>query len=169
MPKKSSIKNRNMYLDSREALDLTRAAASEMTGLSEGRIEKIESGKIFPYPEDVLAMADAYKDPALTNHYCAVDCPIGRKYVPEVASKSLSEIVLSMLSLLHALDSSKERLIDITADGEIEDAELQDFVRIQKELDEISANAESLKLWISRKVLSGAIDEKRLEELRRQG
>ena len=166
MPKKSTIKNRNVYLDSREALDLTRAAASEMTGISEGRIEKIESGKIYPYPEDVLAMAEAYRAPALTNHYCSADCPIGRKFIPEVADKSLPEIVLSMLSLLRALDSSKERLIDISADGEIEEAELKDFVRIQKELDEIAANAESLKLWISRKVLDGAIDEKRLEELR---
>lgn len=166
MPKKSSIKKRNMYLDSREALDLTRAAASEKTGISESRIEKIESGKILPWPEDVLAMADAYKNPALTNHYCAADCPIGRKYVPEVENKSLSEIVLSMLSLMNALDSSRERLIDIAADGKIDDGELKDFVRIQKELDDISANADSLRLWIDRNVLSGAIDGKRLEELR---
>lgn len=165
MPKKSTIKHRNAYLESREACDLTRAQASELTGISESRIEKIESEKILPYPEDVLAMADAYKNPALANHYCAVDCPIGRKYVPEVENKSLSEIVLSMLALLNSMNKKRERMIEITADGKIDEAELQDFVRIQKELDEISANADSLRLWIDQNILSGAINEKKLKEL----
>ena len=39
MPKKSSRKNKNLYLETREALDLTRAEASELTGISESRIE----------------------------------------------------------------------------------------------------------------------------------
>lgn len=167
MPKKSTIKKRNAYLDSRENCDLTRAAASELTGISESRIEKIESEKILPYPEDVLAMADAYRNPALANHYCAADCPIGRKYVPEIENKTLPEIVLSMLALLNSMNSSKERLIEITADGKIEEPELRDFVRIQKELDEISANADSLRLWIDQNILSGSLDGKKLEELRR--
>ena len=165
MPKKSSIKNKNAYLESREALDLTRAEASELTGISESRIEKIESEKILPYPEDILAMAAAYKNPALCNHYCSKDCPIGQKYVPEVENKTLPEIVLAMLSMLNSLDKRKERLIEITADGVIEDSELQDFVRIQQELEAISASADSLRLWIDNKILSGVIDEKKLKDL----
>ena len=166
MPKKSTIKHRNAYLDSREACSMTRAQASEQTGISESRIEKIESEKILPYPEDVLAMADAYKNPALPTHYCAADCPIGRKYVPEVENKSLSEIVLSMLALLNSMEKKKERMIEITADGKIDEAELQDFVRIQKELDEISANADSLRLWIEQSILSGTLDAEKMEKER---
>ncbi len=167
MPKKSTIKNRNLYLDSREALDLTREKASEMTGISESRMEKIESGKALPYPEDILSMAAAYRNPALTNYYCSKECPIGRKYVPEVENKNLPEIVLSMLALLNALNAHRDRLIEITADGKIDDAELQDFVRIQKELDAISSNADSLRLWIDQMILSGTIDAEKIEELRR--
>ena len=166
MPKKSTIKHRNAYLDSREACGMTRAQASEQTGISESRIEKIESEKILPYPEDVLAMADAYKNPALPTHYCAADCPIGRKYVPEVENKSLSEIVLSMLALLNSMEKEKERMIEITADGKIDEAELQDFVRIQKELDEISANADSLRLWIEQSILSGTLDAEKMKKER---
>ena len=166
MPKKSSRKNKNIYLEPREALDLTRAEASELTGISESRIEKIESEKTLPYPEDVLSMASAYKNPSLCNHFCSEDCPIGRKYVSPVKEKSLSEIVLEMLSLLNSLNRKKERLIDITADGSIDDSELKDFAQIQKELEKISASADSLRLWIDQKALAGSINEKILEELK---
>ena len=43
MGRKSSIKNKNIYLKSREESNLTRQEASElMDFVSEGRIEKIE-------------------------------------------------------------------------------------------------------------------------------
>ncbi len=164
MPKKSTIKNRNIYLDSRETLNLTREKASELTGISESRMEKIESGKALPYPEDILSMAVSYRNPSLTNYYCSKECPIGRKYVPEVENKSLSEIVLSMLALLQSLNSSKERLIEITADGKIDESELRDFVRIQKELNQISSNADSLRLWIDQMILAGSIDADKMDE-----
>ena len=166
MPKKSTIKHRNAYLDSREACGMTRAQASEQTGISESRIEKIESEKILPYPEDVLAMADAYKNPALPTHYCAADCPIGRKYVPEVENKSLSGNRAFHVGPVEFHGKEKERMIEITADGKIDEAELQDFVRIQKELDEISANADSLRLWIEQSILSGTLDAEKMKKER---
>lgn len=166
MPKKSSRKNKNIYLETREALDLTRAEASELTGISESRIEKIESEKILPYPEDVLSMASAYRNPSLCNHFCSEDCPIGQKYISPIKEKSLSEIVLEMLSLLNSLNSKKERLIDITADGSIDDSELIEFAQIQKELKKISSSADSLRLWIDQKILSGSLNEKILNELK---
>ena len=66
MGRKSSIKNKNVYLKSREESNLTRQKASElMDFVSEGRIEKIENGKSEPHPEEVLAMSEAYKKPSL--------------------------------------------------------------------------------------------------------
>ncbi len=166
MPKKSSRKNKNIYLKTRESLDLTRAEASELTGISESRIEKIESEKILPYPEDVLSMASVYKNPSLCNHFCSSDCPIGQKYVSPVKEKNLSEIVLEMLSLLNSLNSKKERLIDISADGNIDDSELTDFAKIQSELEKISASADSLRLWIDQKILTGSVNGKKLTQLK---
>ena len=80
--------------------------------------------------------------------------------------KSLSEIVLSMLALLNSMEKKKERMIEITADRKIDEAELQDFVRIQKELDEISANADSLRLWIEQSILSGTLDAEKMKKER---
>ena len=43
------------------------------------RIEKIDSEKVLPHPEEVLIMADKYKSPELCNYYCSNQCPIGQR------------------------------------------------------------------------------------------
>ena len=164
MGKKSSIENKNIYLQSREDAELTRAEASElMEYVSESRIEKIESEKTTANPEDIVAMAKAYKKPSLCNYYCSHECAIGQEQVPEIKEQSLPEIVLGMLSTLNTLNKEKERLIDITADGVITDDELPDFVRIQEQLENMSVTLDAMKLWVENTLASGAIDKAKLE------
>lgn len=68
MGRKSVKENKNEYQLAREEANLTRAQAAElMQFVSESRIEKIESEKSEPHPDEILAMADAYKKPALCN------------------------------------------------------------------------------------------------------
>ena len=166
MGKRSVRENKNIYFESREEAGLTRAKASELIGtISESRLEKMETGKTLIYPEDVVDMAAAYKKPELCNYYCTHECRIGKDTVPEVQSSSLSEIVLGMLSALNALESQKDRLIDITADGVISDDELPDFAKIQKELNHIDKTVESLKLWVSNTINEGKIDKEKLDSL----
>ena len=62
--------NKNIYQLKREEVGYTREKASEITGISPDKIEKIENRGVVPYPEEVLAMADGYREPALCNHYC---------------------------------------------------------------------------------------------------
>lgn len=57
MGKKSTKENKNIYFQSRENANLTRAQASELIGcISESKIEKIENGTASAQPEDVVAM-----------------------------------------------------------------------------------------------------------------
>lgn len=160
MGRKSIKENKNIYHTSREALGLSRAAAAEkMEFISADRIEKIENEKSLPHPEEVLAMADCYKNPSLCNHFCSHECPIGQEYVPEVKAKELSQITLEMLAALNMLSKEKDRLIEITVDGEISEDEIPDFVKIQKELDKMSMVIDSLNLWISNTIASGKMDK----------
>ncbi len=166
MGKKSIRENKNIFFESREEAGLTRAQASELIGtISESRLEKMETGKTAIYPEDVVDMAQAYKKPELCNYYCTHECRIGKTSVPEVKLSSLSEIVLGMLSALNSLDKQKDRLIDITADGQISDDELPDFVKIQKELDQIDLTVESLKVWVASTIAEGKINKDKLDSL----
>lgn len=156
-----SIKeNKTTYQLSREELGLSRDKASEILDwISPERIEKIENEKSLPHPDEVLAMAEAYKNPKLCNHYCANQCPIGQEYVPEVKIKELSSIILEMLASLNTMHKKQERLIEITADGEISDDEIEDFVYIQEELERISITVETLQLWAERMLATGAITQ----------
>lgn len=159
MGRVSVKENKTQYQLFREELGLSREAASELLGwISPDRIEKIENEKSLPHPDEVLEMSVAYKTPRLCNHYCANVCPIGQEYVPEVKVKDLSQIVLEMLASLNSIQKRKDRLIEITADGEISDDEIEDFIRIQEELERISITVETLQLWSERMLATGAID-----------
>jgi hypothetical protein len=111
-----------------------------------------------PNPDEVLTMADKYKRPSLCNHYCSTQCPIGQQYVPEIKIKDLSQIVLEMLASLNAVQRQTDRLIEITADGEVSDEELVDFVTIQKGLERISITVETLQLWAEQMMDKGRIN-----------
>ena len=160
MARVSTKENKNIYHRTREELQLTRETASELLeSIAPERIEKIENERSLPHPDEVLIMAEKYKQPDLCNYYCANQCPIGQQYVPEVKIKDLSQIVLEMLASLNSLNKQRERLIEITVDGKISGDEIKDFIFIQEELERISIAVETLQLWSERMIATGVIDE----------
>ena len=170
MPRVSTKENKNVFQVTREQLKLTREAASELLeSIPPERIERIESERSLPHPDEVLTMAEKYRKPDLCNYYCANLCPIGQQYVPEIKIKELSQIVLEMLASLNAMNRQKERLIEITADGRISSDELADFIFIQKELERISITVETLQLWAEKMLATGIIDADAYNAHRDQG
>ena len=169
MARVSTKENKNIYQLTREELKLSREAAGELLeSIPPDRIEKIENERSLPHPEEILVMADKYKQPGLCNYYCANQCPIGQQYVPEVKIKALSQIVLEMLASLNAMNKQKERLIEITADGQISGDEIEDFIFIQEELERISITVETLQLWSEQMLATGIIDAERYQASRQK-
>ena len=166
MGRASVRENKNRYQLAREELGLTREKAAELLEvLSPERIEKIENERTDPHPDEVLLMSRKYEKPSLCNYYCANQCPIGREYVPEVRMGELSAIVLEMLASLNAVGKQKDRLIEIAADGVISGDEIDDFLRIRRELERISLTVEALQFWSENMLATGKIDP---EEYRRK-
>lgn len=160
MGRKSTKENKNIYQTSRENMGYSRDAASEQLGfISSDRIDKIENEKTLPHPEEVLAMAETYKNPSLCNYFCSHECPIGREYVPEIRAKELSQITLEMLATLNKLTREKERLIEITVDGELSEDEIPDFLKIKDELEKMALAIDSLNLWMEHTIATGKIDK----------
>ena len=157
---RASVKeNKNRYQLAREELGLSREKASDLLGtIPAERIEKIENEKSLPHPDEVLVMSQKYKKPSLCNYFCSNDCPIGREYVPEVQIKELSAIVIEMLASLNSVNKTRDRLIEIAADGMISDDEIDDFIQIQNELERISITVETLQLWAEKMLANGIID-----------
>ena len=167
MGKRSIKEDKHIWQRSREEAGLTRAAASEAMGfISDSRIEKYESGKSPVQPDEVMAMAKAYKKPGLCNYYCSHECPIGQEYVPEIKVQDLAQIVLQTVATMNTLEKAKERFIEITADGEISDDELEDFARIENGIEEIAMASDALTLWLDSMVASGEINKEKLEKAR---
>ena len=81
-------------------------------------------------------------------------------------SKDLAQIVLETVASLNAMQKKKERLIEITVDGEISGDELTDFVYIQQELEKISVAVETLQLWCEQMIDSGIIDREQYEKVK---
>lgn len=153
MGRKSIKENKNIYQTYREKADLTREQASNlMEYISADRIEKIESEKSQAHADEIITMSECYNAPELCNYYCSHECQIGRKYVPEVQVKDLSQIILETIASLNTLNKEKDRLIEIAADGNITDDEYEDFIRIQNQLSKISLSIDSLNLWIQKNI-----------------
>ncbi len=160
-----------VYKEIRKKHDLTRDDVCDKASLMNipiqpERLERIENGKFAINPEEVMLLAEIYGEPTLCNHYCSKECPIGEKYVPEVKVKDLAQIVLEMLSSLNSMKKSQERLIEITADGMIDDDEIKDFVYIQKELERISITVETLQLWVEQMLADKKINIEKYNQIK---
>ena len=59
---------------------------------------------------------------------------------------------------LHPQESKLGFLLAISADGSIDPDELADFLRIPRELEQISRTVEALQLWAEKMMADGRID-----------
>lgn len=168
MGRSSIKKNKNIYQKTREELHLTRERASELLEfISAERIERIENEKVTIQPDEVLKMSQVYAKPLLCNYFCSNQCVIGKQYVPEIKIKDLSCIILEMLSSLNTINNKKERLIEISSDGQVTSDEIDDFIYIQDELEKISITVETLQLWTEKMLAIGTIDTEKYNEKRK--
>ncbi len=162
MPKVSSKTDKPLYMTVREELGLTREKASECITaqhISPDRLEKIENRRLVARPDEILAIAEAYRAPGIINYYCTHDCDIGGKYISEVKPKELSQIAIETLNSLNKLSQVRERLLEIVEDGRITEDEYEDFSAIKSNLDKIANAVASLQLWLNEGVANGIIDK----------
>lgn len=124
----------------------SRDGATEEMAMDRGRLFRIESGVADPHPDEVLMMSRLYDKPYLENYYCTRCCPLG-KNVPVAKETNLDRITIELLATIRKLDGIKGELVDITADGVIEECEKDALADIVKKICEVETVAESLKLW----------------------
>ena len=152
-----------LYREIRETLKKedpkwSREYAAEKLGFSDDKLERIENGRQDPAPQDVLTMADVYRAPQLCNYYCHNTCLIGQKYIPEVTTQDLPTVIIRLLDSLYRVEDIKKPLINITADGVIDDSEITELVRVQSTLEQLSEMTSALNICIESKILNGEIN-----------
>lgn len=157
MGKRSIKENKNVYQEARDELGWSREkAADEILKIENGRygyvdkykLVKIEDESIKIQPEDIVALSKAYNKPELRNYYCCHQCDIGAIDAPEVIYKdNVHEILVNMAISLESVNTKKTRLMEILADGKVDDAEIADLNKILEELEKISMTVEAIQLW----------------------
>ena len=88
-----------IYKEIRKRNDMTRDDVCDKASLMNNpiqpeRLERIENGKFPITPDEVMLLAEIYGEPTLCNHYCSKECPIGKKYVPEVKVNGIIRTVI---------------------------------------------------------------------------
>ena len=123
-----------------------REGAGEELGIDKNRLARIELGVMTPYPEEVVLMAAASRAPHLRMQYCKHMCPLGKNF-PEVQDDSLDRISLEALRSFSKVKKAKKLLLEITADGIIEETEEEDLKTVIETLEEMGRLAQQLKCW----------------------
>lgn len=165
MGRKSTKENKNIYQEARDELGWSREkAADEILKIENGRygyvdkykLVKIEEESIKIQPDDIVVLSKAYKKPELRNHYCCHDCEIGKIDAPEVIYKdNVHEILVNMACSLESVNSNKMRLMEILADGKVDETEMPDLNKILDELEKISMTIEAIQLWCEKMKING--------------
>lgn len=127
----------------------SREGAADIMSIDRGRLYRIESGIANPYPEEIHLMADLYNAPELENYFCTDMCPLGAN-IPKVSVETLDRISLRTLDAFRKVDNAKELLVDIVADGVIDESEKPQLDKILGTLDELEQVAQSLKIWVKK-------------------
>lgn len=127
----------------------SREGAADYMSIDRGRLYRIESGIAVPYPEEIRLMADLYNAPELENYFCRTMCPLGCE-MPKAELANLDRITVRTLSVFRKIGKTKEMLLDITADGVIDESEKPELDDVVKNLEEVEEIAQSMRLWIKK-------------------
>ena len=75
-----------------------------------------------------------------------------------MTTQDLPTVIIRLLDSLYRVEDIKKPLINITADGVIDDNEIPELVRVQSTLEQLSEMTSALNICIESKILNGEIN-----------
>ncbi|SFR15390.1 helix-turn-helix domain-containing protein [Desulfoscipio geothermicus] len=136
-----------MFKSARKLAGLSIEGAAFQLNIGSRTLVNYENGHTLTPPDVVLNMSETYQQPRLAAKYCAEQCPIGQKYAHSVPEKDLATAVLGLIKEYNDVKKIRDRLIEISADGVIDEDERPDLEVILQELGELELAIETLKWW----------------------
>ena len=137
----------NLYGRYRRAAGLTQERAAELLGCAVRSLANWEYGLSVPPAAEVVPMCDAQQAPALPIEHLRATTALARMVLPEYRKMALSTAVCGLLARIRDFISSESdwALLDIAADGIVDDTESVQFKLLMEQLDKIVAAATGLK------------------------
>ena len=137
----------SMYARHRNAAGMTQERAAELLGVAPRTLQAWERGESTPPNARVLAMCDIYCSPTLAIEHLRYSSIIAYDVLPAVKAVPVAQAVCQLLSAIRKLEEihAGDRLLEIAADGKVDEIEKADFDQLLIELDPIMAAVLSLR------------------------
>ena len=137
-----------MYEQARLQCRLSREHAADLLHIGSRTLFGYEKQQVTVPAEVVLAMADLYGRPDMPARYCENECPIGQRYAHKVVETSFPLSVLEFLKRFNDVKDKIDSLIRISADGNIQAHELEEFTDIYTDMGELEESIAIFKLQV---------------------
>ena len=139
--------SRNIYKNARQVAGYTQERWAEAVGCSVESIRNYETGKTLPDDEMVTTMAEISGLTPLGYWHLLEKSRVAAEILPEVDSVPLPQAVIQLLCRIRdfANKHRSDTLMDIAADGVIDDQERVEYNEIVAELEGIVQAALTLK------------------------
>ena len=84
----------------------------------------------------------------MLNYYCLHECPIGKDRPVSEEVVPIERVTVKLLKgmKLDRLDDIKDRLMDIAADGNVSENEIEDLSQITEYLEDVAKSISELKI-----------------------
>lgn len=143
-----STEYESLYARYRKAAGLTQERAAELLGVAVRTLAAWERGESTPPNMRVLAMVDIYAAPTLAIEHLRYTNIIAYDVLPAVRRVPLAQAVCGLIGAMKKLEAihAGDRLLEIAADGEVDEIEQADFEQILIELEPVVAAAMTLRI-----------------------
>lgn len=127
----------NIYKNARKSAGMTQEKAAQLLNVSVDSLRDYEQSQR-PVPSDVAsAMCDVYQAPYLAVQHLRRSSELGKRVVPEIQLKDLPEAVLSVLAAVQRFIVKRDAMIEIVADGKIEEDEQAEWDEIMDRMNNL--------------------------------
>ena len=137
----------SLYARYRKGAGLTQEYAAELLGVAPRTLQAWERGESTPPNARVLAMCDIYCAPTLAIEHLRMTNIIAYDTLPAVKAVPVAQAVCALLAQIRKLQDlhAGDTLLQIAADGRIDEIERADYDQLLIELEPVVAAVLSLK------------------------
>lgn len=138
----------NIYGRCRRARGFTQEYAAELLGVATRTVAAWESGERIPSGVMVARMVDVYQTPVLAVEHLRLNDELARNIIPRIAETPLPQAVCQLVSAVRnfAAIEGEDRLLDIAADGKVDELEKAEYEMLLDALEPIIQAAMTLRI-----------------------
>ena len=127
---------RNIYENARRTAGMTQERWAEALGISDSAVRQYEAGDITPSDEVVRRMIEVSMLPPLGYWHLCRKSDLAADMLPSVERLPLAQAVVQLLARIRDFDKQHhdDTLLEIAADGKIDDTEMPQYKQIVRDL-----------------------------------